>query len=73
VLGLDPCAPQYGHIPGTPLGIAEERDLPDPGLAAECQHGAAATAGPLQQPLDDTLLSVAPQQHEANGRPALAP
>jgi hypothetical protein len=65
VLGLDAGAPQYGHIPGVALGVAEERGLPDPGLAAEYQHGAAATARLLQQLIDDTLLSFAPQQHAA--------
>ena len=73
VLGFDPGAAKDGHVPGAVGGVAEQGRLPDPGLAVQHEDGAPPAPGATQQVIQDTLLSLAPQQHEADARPAPGP
>ena len=61
-LGLHPPGPDHPK-PHRPAGrIVQQRRLPDPGLAAHDQHGAATPARLIQHPIQHRPLPVAIQQ-----------
>ncbi len=47
---------EHGHVAGCRDGMAQQRGLADPRLAAQHEHLAAAGAGAVQQRLDPTAL-----------------